>query len=172
MKILNIHIFFFILIFFTFFTSCKSDCFTYVNRASIYAVVTEKNTEQVASVDGWYRSEFQKDKLNFSIEFDHSVDVNGNCNWVWGNFPIPTSIELRSNRELIIDSDTIYSYQNLIEYFNIEKYEDEGQWITFLLTQKQENEITFLDEYYSFDFQIDSDDGSKMRDSCLVKIIN
>jgi len=60
----------------------------------------------------------------------------------------------------------------LVDYFDINEYLEEGKWITFLLTQKQGSVFTFLDEYYSFDFRIDLDDGSRMEDSCLVKIIN
>jgi len=77
-----------LLLSFTIIVSCKSDCFTYINDVSIYSIVTEKNTEQVATVDGWYRSEFQTDKLNFSVEFDYGVDVAGRCEWKWGNFPV------------------------------------------------------------------------------------
>ena len=154
-------------------SSCEVECTSRIDNMKIFSAVSDTTTEVTSYFPGWYHSEFQKDKLHFTLEFDHfSGSGGGKCNWVWVNYPLENSIELFCNKTLHTDTDTVFQLESLLDHFNIEKYETENKYITFLLSQKPEVNFLYKREYYKFTARILTDDDLDMEDSCVVKIVD
>lgn len=147
-------------------SSCD-DCTTRIDNMKIHSVVSNTTTE-ASSLSGWHHSEFQDGKLHFTLEFDHYTGGTGDCSWF--NYPLIETLELRSNRTLYTQSDTINAYKSLIDFFDIDVHDNDSRFITILLSEKAEFTFQYDKEYYTFTTRILTDDGLDMEDSCIVKI--
>ncbi len=151
--------------------SCETECTTRVDNMKIHAVVADTTTEAIYLIPGWYHSEFQDDQLNFSIEFDHYVGGQGRCNWVWENYPSVSTFQLSCSQTLYTETDTIFAFDPLTQYFNIETYEMKDQYVNFLITQKPDFTFLYHKEYYTFTATISTENNQDFEDSCIVKIV-
>ena len=163
----------FVIIVLTLFYSCRDgDSFEGVSNMKLYSVINTVTNEH-SDIKGWYHSEFQDGKLNFTMEFDHYVrGAYYPKNTYYDNYPDEESIKITCNKDIwTTNADTIKARQSLNDCFSITMFEDKSKfWIAgFLISEKEENMYEFPEQYYTFFATIETNKNELFKDSCIVK---
>ena len=154
--------------------SCKKeDCFFGVANMKFYSIVNTKTSEH-SQIKGWYHSEFQNGLLNFSMEFGNYVTNTaggtGYCNEFWDNYPDEESIIISCSKDIwTANADTIKAGQPLNDCFSVTKFEKDFYIYGFLISEKEENEYNFTEQYNTFFASIETNKNELFKDSCIVK---
>lgn len=155
--------------------SCnKHDTSCVITGIRIYPVTSETyNKKQIK--EGWYFSKFQDFVPMFLIttfvDIDYEIlgltDYNS---FYWANYPIDSSLIIYTDRQLILDHDTIEGNQNIVKYFNVRKKEIGSNYrsIYYELNLKDSISLITNNSYYTFFCKLDMNDGAVFRDSCLI----
>lgn len=132
----------------------------------LFSVVNFK-TNKTSEVKGWYHSEFQKDKINFTVEFSHYGAGEG-CEYYWANYPDINSFKIRCNKDVIGETDTIQKGDVLNKMFSITTNES-NFFLSFLINQIDVSKYKFNEQYYTFSLEFETSEKEIMVDSCIIK---
>lgn len=136
--------------------------------------VSKDSTIYNSRVNGYYYSNFVKEQLNFEmyfIENDTSewADIYRNT-YYWINSPVDSSIELFFNKEIEVNDSLIEPKLNIIQFFEIQKYEDlDKRELIYLLTVNNQNQIILKDTFYTINVKLKTSDYQELKDSCIIK---
>lgn len=159
-----------VLLAFTFFIGCSpTDCPRIIRDMRMFPVTDKENSEPSA-IPGWYHSEFNTDKLNFALELS-ITGAGQNCEYFWSNYPIDSTLEISSSKDIVKGTDTLKAGQVLNSLFRIEKVE-RNHFLNYLISEKANSGMILNDTYYSFSARLQINDGSNYVDSCIVKILS
>ncbi len=148
-------------------TGCRKDCARRVENMQMFPVVNSSTTEP-SQIKGWYYSEFQNDKVNFTLEFDH-YGAGELCDYYWENYPNQNSIKIYCNKDLYNNNDTLKAGQVLNKLFEIQKHEPGDFFISFLISEKESSEIHYPDKFYTFSASINTSKNEFFNDSCIIR---
>ena len=159
--------YFFLITLITFF-SCSEYELELVGMDLYPVVNTETNYK--TSLDGWWRSEFQDNSLNFIMNFSYTGYTGSpTAKYYITDFPDDSSVIITCNKDVCRDSDTIKAGESLNECFSVQKYETGKFSFHFLISEKQTNEYLFDEQYYTFNFIVKSTENNIFTDSCIIK---
>jgi len=148
--------------------SCAEFELEILSMKSYPVVKTETNYK--TSLDGWWRSEFQHDSLNFIMDFSYTGFTGSLTGKYYINdFPDENTVMVTCNKDIYGDSDTIKSGELLNECFYVQKYQTDKFSFYFLVSEKQTNKYLFDKQYYTFNFVVKSTENNIFTDSCIIK---
>lgn len=136
--------------------------------------VTINKTAEYSSLKNWYHSEFQNEKLNFTIEFDYT-SCDGHYDelkeFYQENYPDENTFTITCNKDISNNIDTIKSGEDLKRCFNIVGYNISPRFnlISYLLSEKNSNDYLFDEQYYTFKVSLTTSDSIFMQDSCIIR---
>jgi len=140
-----------------------------ISSMTLYPVVNTE-TNYKSGLDGWWRSEFQADPLNFIMYFSYTGFTGSLTGKYYINdFPDENTVIITCNKDVYSDSDTIRAGELLNECFFVQKYNPIKFSFYFLVSEKQTNKFLFDEQYYTFNFIIKSTKNNTFTDSCIIK---
>jgi hypothetical protein len=132
----------------------------------LFPVINTPNGES-SQTRNWYYSEFQQGQTFFSMEF--SISGAGEfCDYFWVNYPEQNSITISCNKDIYLRNDTLKSGSNLIDYFEVQKFE-KNFFITFLISERLERRMIFTEQFYTFSASVNTSLNEYFTDSCIIK---
>ncbi len=127
--------------------------------------LTDNGNENIGD---WYITDFLDKELNFETTFYFSADGYEECkSQTMIHEIINDSIHISCDRFMIIDNDTLLSYSNLKNYFDIT--ETPGHML-FSYKKKEFSFPLFEQPENTFNIKITLSDNKIIEDSCIVKI--
>lgn len=142
------------------------DCTEWYSGLKLKPVTMENNANE--RIGNWYVTDFFENELNFETTFYYSADGYEECKSKTMIHEIDNdSIHISSDRFMVVENDTLLSYSNLKDYFDITKtsghilFRYKKQEFNFPLFEQQEN---------TFNIEITLSDNKILKDSCIVKI--
>lgn len=149
--------------------SCRHD---YALKLTWMELSPVKNTEtkEHSIQDGWWKSEFQDNQLNFVLKFSYS-GYTGDilARYYLSDYPVESTMKITCNKDVYHDSDTVRAGELLNESFLIQKYEPSKHVICFLISEKAFNDYFREEQYYTFKVAIETTENNILTDSCIVK---
>jgi hypothetical protein len=158
---------FFILLFCALFSSCKEEeTFKYYSF-DIYPV------EEIGQTGTFIKTDFlSNEKILFQINSYRVLDE------YYDNEPlIFSSCKLYSNKDFIVNSDTIKPGENILSRINSDMISFQQQekamiYYTLLITSIPQYQINIASDYYQFNFEGITEKGFEFKDSLIVKYTN
>ena len=159
----------FVLVMFVTISSCKEETFKYYSF-DIYPV-KEINSGI------WIEIDFlANEKLSFQI-FSRRI-LDGYSDFEVLNM---TTCNFNSNKDFIINSDTIKAGENLLKKLDnnmisfkqhIGEYGNKYNWYYLIIKSTENSKLNLPSDYYQFNFEGKTENGYEIKDSLIVKYNN
>lgn len=148
------------------------ECPIFIHGIDFYGA--KNDTLQKEFIYNWKKTQYFNEEINFAIKLDVSGDP-AYCgeNGFMDNPTIDSTIRIWCNKDLLYNTDTILAESNIIDFFNVYKFEDdiykdEGYLLSFKSIYYEQ--INFDTLFSIFCLELNTEKGIYFRDSCIVKI--
>ncbi len=156
-----------IMIFGVFFLSCKNE------KTFKYYMFDFYPIKEINNSGTWIKTDFlSNEKISFQINSFRILEEYHDFE------PLDISIcNLYSNKDFIVNSDTIKAGENILNRINGEmisfKQQDNALICYYLVIQStSNNRLNIKSDYYQFNFEGKTNMGFEIKDSLIVKYIN